>query len=122
METLVMHGEKKLTTDLDRSIINDATGSVNTVKYRESFIIAAVFEEISLQQLFAQVPSLFDTDLTQLTATYNTIPLHSRPLAQNYISNTLLRNALSITSHLLILSLCHNTLIQDQIDNEVFDE
>ena len=28
----------------------------------------------------------------QLTATYNSIPLHSRPLAQNYISNTLLRH------------------------------
>ena len=30
--------------------------------------------------------------VTQLTGSYNSIPLHSRPLAQNYISNTLLNH------------------------------
>lgn len=92
MKELVSHGDTIKVKDLDRSIITAASGATNTVKYRESFIIAGHFEQIGLQQLFDQVPSFFDTNLTLLTATYNTIPLHSRPLAQNYISNTLLRH------------------------------
>ena len=54
----------------------------NLALYSDSMIIAADFEEVSV----------FGTELTQLTATYNSIPLHARPLAQNYISNTLLRH------------------------------
>ena len=81
-QSLLTPGTSELTDDLDNTIIDEASGAANTVKYRERFIVAADFEEVTL----------FGRDLTQLTATYNSIPLHARPLAQNLVSNTLLRH------------------------------
>ena len=89
-------------TELDTEIIARATGNqalarcgdtaacgnmsaeCNVVRYRDGMVMAADLEQVAL---FGGVVSV-----TQLTATYNSLPLHSRPLAQNYISNTLLRH------------------------------
>ena len=82
-KNLVRAGESEVTSDnLDEVIIERSTGNKNLALYTDSMIIAADFEEVSV----------FGTELTQLTATYNSIPLHARPLAQNYISNTLIRH------------------------------
>ena len=62
-------------------------------------VMAADLEQVTL---FGGVVSV-----TQLTATYNSLPLHSRPLAQNYISNTLLRHLSPDTEKLGITVATH---------------
>ena len=61
------------------------SGTNKIAKYRDSFIIAGDFSNsTSLPGFPISLP------VPQLTAVYNTIPLHSRPLALNTITNTLL--------------------------------
>ena len=62
-----------------------SSGTNKIAKYRDSFIIAGDFSNsTSLPGFPISLP------VPQLTAVYNTIPLHSRPLALNTITNTLL--------------------------------
>ena len=60
------------------------SGTDKIAAYRDSFIIAGDFSKTTNVMGF-------DLQLPQLTAVYNSIPLHSRPLAINTITNTLLR-------------------------------
>ena len=64
------------------------SGTNKIAKYRDSFIIAADFSNSTDLELSGL--SLAGLPVPQLTAVYNTIPLHSRPLALNTITNTLL--------------------------------
>ena len=104
-------------TELDTEIIARATGNqalarcgdtaaggnmsagCDVVRYRDGMVMAADLEQVAL---FGGVVSV-----TQLTATYNSLPLHSRPLAQNYISNTLLRHLTTDTEKLGITVATH---------------
>ena len=104
-------------TELDTEIIARATGNqalarcgdtaacgnmsaeCDVVRYRDGMVMAADLEQVAL---FGGVVSV-----TQLTATYNSLPLHSRPLAQNYISNTLLRHLAPDTEKLGITVATH---------------
>ena len=61
------------------------SGTNKIAKYRDSFIIAGDFSDTTEVMGF-RLPA------HQLTAVYNTIPLHSQPLAINTITNTLLRH------------------------------
>ena len=62
-----------------------SSGTNKIAKYRDSFIIAGDFSNsTSLPGFPISLP------VPQLTAVYNTTPLHSRPLALNTITNTLL--------------------------------
>jgi len=85
----------------------DNLGPNNLANYKDKFIIAAEFSnstEISIENF--TLP--FKLPWKQLTSLYNSVPLHSRPLAQNLISNTLLthlqqgnvaNNNISISTH-----------------------
>ena len=63
------------------------SGTNKIATYRDSFIIAGDFSSSTeVMGLPVALP------VPQLTAVYNTIPLHSRPLALNTITNSLLRH------------------------------
>ena len=67
------------------------SGTNKIAKYRDSFIIAADFSNTTDLELSGLSLTGFPPlPVPQLTAVYNTIPLHSRPLAINTITNTLL--------------------------------
>ena len=108
-------------TELDTEIIARATGNqalarcgdtdaacgkmsaeCNVGRYRDGMVMAADLEQVAL---FGGVVSV-----TQLTATYNSLPLHSRPLAQNYISNTLLRHLAPDTENKLGITVATHPL------------
>ena len=107
-------------TELDTEIIARATGNqalarcgdtaacgnmsaeCDVVRYRDGMVMAADLEQVAL---FGGVVSV-----TQLTATYNSLPLHSRPLAQNYISNTLLRHLTPDTENKLGITVATHPL------------
>ena len=61
------------------------SGTNKIATYRDSFIIAGDFSNSTAVPGFP-----LSLPVPQLTAVYNTIPLHSRPLALNTITNTLL--------------------------------
>ena len=63
------------------------SGTNKIATYRDSFIIAGDFSNSTSVEVSGFPLSL---PVPQLTAVYNTIPLHSRPLALNTITNTLL--------------------------------
>eukprot|EP00092_Neocalanus_flemingeri_P060351 GFUD01072319.1.p1 GENE.GFUD01072319.1~~GFUD01072319.1.p1 ORF type:complete len:1563 (-),score=388.51 GFUD01072319.1:54-4385(-) len=87
--SLVEDGTLFYAEDVERKIIEMSTGPNNLAIYKDTFIIAADFDKsTSISYGNFTVPLPFH----QLTAMYNSIPLHSRPLAQNYISNTLLKH------------------------------
>jgi hypothetical protein len=82
-------------------------GANNLATYKDSFIIAADFEK-STKISYRNFSFPISLPFHQLTALYNSVPLHSRPLAQNYISNTLLalletntstKHSISVSTH-----------------------
>ena len=76
-----------MSQNLTEDIISNSTGTEQIARYRDSFIIAGDFSDST------SVPGFpLTLPVPQLTAVYNTIPLHSRPLAINTITNTLLRH------------------------------
>lgn len=90
-KTLGKDGTTFNSTNVIQDILVAANGTENIMTYREKFIISADFSEntglsIPLGPFTIPVPG------TQLTALYNSVPLHARPLAQLHTSNTLLRH------------------------------
>ena len=79
----------KVTKSLNHFVL--ASGANNLATYKDTFIIAADFEK-STNISYGNFSLPFPLPFHQLTALYNSVPLHSRPLAQNYISNTLLKH------------------------------
>jgi len=93
--SLVDIGTVVYTDDINNKIINMSTGGNNLATYKDTFIVAADFEQstnITYGNTTIPLPA------HQLTALYNSVPLHSRPLAHNYVSNTLLTHLEMSTS------------------------
>ena len=89
----VSSGTVYSSSDVVEDILARANGTENLANYREKFIIGAAFANAS--SLSLDLPSPFPASLpfqhVQLTALYNSVPIHARPLAQLHTSNTLLR-------------------------------
>jgi len=88
--SLLTVGSSIFTADVEKTIIEMGTGPTKLASYKDKFIIAADFtnsNKITVGNITIPLPFQFH----QLTSLYNSVPLHSRPLAQNFISNTLLK-------------------------------
>jgi len=94
--------------NLSAFILDESTGD-DMYKYQDRYIIASDFQKLNFSLPNPLNPDEpISTNLTELTGVFNTIPLHSRPLAQNHISNTLLahleknsktKHSISVSSH-----------------------
>merc|ERR1719192_2468977 len=108
--TLNNIGSVQMSPDVVQDIIDKGTGIENLAEYREKFIIGASFSSSSSLDISLspnQPPiSAPGFENVQLTALYNSVPLHARPLAQLHTSNALLRHleANKTTKHSISLA------------------
>jgi len=91
-------------SNLSDTILDMSSGE-DLSDYRDHYIIAGNFKALTEIKMFDHSLTV---DMTELIGMFNTVPLHSRPLAQNHISNALLgylerenktKHSISIASH-----------------------